>query len=416
MPLEQRLVAGDPAAIDAWIRAIHTGFLDPVPPTDEQLELRRAKQDYSRARGVFDGDRCVATFRSFDQRLTVPGGGDLAANAVSAVTVLATHRRRGLLSGMMREDLALAKERGDAVATLIAAEYLIYGRYGFGPATHAARWRVTAKTRTGLDPSWRLPDAEGTLSFVDGAEVRKEGPGLHERFRATRAGAVSRNAFYWERATGETQVDTTPWKEPFWVLFRDADGVPQGLVSFDVTDNWDGAVPADVAKVRGYLAVTPAAERALWRFLLSVDWVHGLEVPDADPDALLPDVLPDARAAKLAELADFLWLRPLDVPATLTGRTYPAAGDLVLDVRDPLGLAEGRYLLAATPEGARCERTTRSADLTLDTGALARLYLGNETASRLVAAGVVDEHTSGASAGAEVLFHTGRRPWCPDVF
>ena len=36
---------------------------------------------------------------------------------------------------MMSQDLAAAKERGDVVATLIAAEYPIYGRYGFGPAT-----------------------------------------------------------------------------------------------------------------------------------------------------------------------------------------------------------------------------------------------------------------------------------------
>ena len=52
---------------------------------------------------------------------------------------------------MMAEDLAAAKERGDVFATLIAAEYPIYGRYGFGPATWTTEWEVDV-ARTGLDP------------------------------------------------------------------------------------------------------------------------------------------------------------------------------------------------------------------------------------------------------------------------
>lgn len=55
---------------------------------------------------------------------------------------------------MMERDLAAAKERGDVVATLIAAEYRIYGRYGFGPATSATQWEIDV-TRAGLDPAGR---------------------------------------------------------------------------------------------------------------------------------------------------------------------------------------------------------------------------------------------------------------------
>ncbi|MFD6726512.1 GNAT family N-acetyltransferase, partial [Streptomyces sp. NPDC060131] len=118
-----------------WNRALNTGFLRPPAVAEEQLEARRNEFVPGRSLGAFDGDRCVATFRSFDQELTAVGGGLVRADAVSNVTVTATHRRRGLLTRMMAQDLAAAKERGDVVATLIAAEYRIYGRYGFGPAT-----------------------------------------------------------------------------------------------------------------------------------------------------------------------------------------------------------------------------------------------------------------------------------------
>ena len=416
MSVEIRDIADSAADQDAWFRAVYTGFLTAEPPSPEQLAERRERSDLGRAQGAFDGDRCVATFRSFDQELTVPGGGVVRADAVSGVTVTATHRRRGLLTRMMVRDLTEARERGDVVATLAAAEFLIYGRYGFGPAARTAEWRVE-KPLTRFDQRWTLPESEGTVAFVDGAEVRKEGPAVHERFRRGRAGAVDTVSMYWERLTGEVRWGPDAWKEPFYVLFRDPAGEAQGLVVFDVQDTWRDVQPANVAKVRKLFAATPAAERALWRFLLSIDWVSEVRTNDeGDPDALLPLLLPNQRAATTLSHADLLWVRPLDVPAMLTARRYSASGALVLDIRDPLGLSEGRYLLEVSEAGASCVPTTRSADLTLDTGALSALYLGDASAARLAAAGLVDADTDGAPDRADALFRTGRRPWCPDTF
>lgn len=92
-----------------WLRAMENGFLTPGAPTDEEAAERLVGTDLSRVLGVFDGGRCVATFRSFTQRLTVVGGATVPADAVSAVTVAPTHRRRGLLSRMMATDLAAAR-------------------------------------------------------------------------------------------------------------------------------------------------------------------------------------------------------------------------------------------------------------------------------------------------------------------
>jgi predicted acetyltransferase len=366
--------------------------------------------------GEGGGGRCVATYRSFDQQLTAPGGALLAANAVTAVTVNATHRRRGLLTRMITADLAEAKERGDVVATLIAAEWPIYGRFGFGPAAAYTSWRVNAD-QAGLDPRWAGPGDGGSLAFADGAEVRKAGPEIHERFRAGQPGAVDRPPLHWEKATGEVRFGDDPWKEPFHVLHRDADGVPQGLLTFTTDGAWAANQPAGTAEVRDLFAATPAAERALWHFLLSADWVATVNTGDRGPDDPLPFLLPNPRAAAVTGHADFLWLRPLDLPRMLASRGYAAEGELVLGVRDPLGLTEGRFLLAASPEGASCRpTTTRGPDISLDTGTLGQLYLGDISARRLAALGALDEETPGAVARADLLLHTGRRPWCSDTF
>jgi hypothetical protein len=57
-----------------------------------------------------------------------------------------------------------------------------------------------------------------------------------------------------------------------------------------------------------------------------------------------------------------------------------------------------------------------TADLTLNVGELAALWLGNESAVRLAALGRVCEEREGAAVVADALLRTSRRPWCPDIF
>ncbi|WP_455350997.1 GNAT family N-acetyltransferase [Streptomyces sp. SYSU K217416] len=414
MSLDVRTVAE--SEFPDWIRALNTGFLRPPGVTDEEAEARRARADLARVQGAFEAGRCVATFRSFAQELTAVGGAALPASAVSNVTVSATHRRRGLLSRMMAADLAAAKERGDVVSTLIAAEYPIYGRYGYGPATWTTEWEVDVP-RAGLDPRWAGPGDGGRIDLVDGAEVRKTGPGLHGRLRAFRHGVVSRDEHDWNQSTGLDRQPSKPWTEPFYAVYRSAGGEVEGLVAYRSDDSWgDNKIPQNTATVLDLIAVTPAAERALWHFLCSVDWIVKVRSGYRAPDDLLPLLLPDPRAARVVTHADLLWVRLLDVVRALEARTYPVPGTLVLEVGDPAGLAGGRFRLDASPEGASCAPTTQSADLTLGVGELGALYLGDESAVRLAALGRVAEESKGAAALADALFRTPRRPWCPDIF
>lgn len=413
--------------IPAWLRALNTGFLRVETATESDVAQSAEYGDTARMLGAFDTatGRCAATLRSFSQELTVPGGAFVPSSALTNVAVLPTHRRRGLLTRMMAAELAAAKARGDVLSTLIAAEYPIYGRHGYGPATSVSEWEIDVP-RTGLDARRPAPGADGgpdggprgRIELVDEETVRKEGPALHERLRAATPGAVSRDARWWRLATGLEEWSHRPFKEKFNAVYRTAEGEVTGLVSYTSADHWtDAKVPLNTLQVKHLLALDPEAERALWEFLCSIDWVLRVRTGFRAPDDLVARLLPDARAARVVTHADWLWVRLLDVVRALRARTYATAGVLVLEVGDRAGLADGRYRLDAG--AGDCVRTDEPADLRLDVGVLGALYLGDESAVRLAALGEITV-AAGARPGAlelaDAVFRTPRRPWCPDIF
>ncbi|MFJ6478568.1 MULTISPECIES: GNAT family N-acetyltransferase [unclassified Streptomyces] len=399
-----------------WVRAVHTGFLTTHRVTEADIAQRAKYCDFSRMQGAFDADsgRCVAALRSFPQELTVPGGAAVRATAISNVGVLPTHRRQGLLTRMMAAEFAAAKARGDALATLIAAEYPIYGRYGFGPATSLVEWEIDV-ARTGLDRRLSAPVDGGRIELVDVEELRRVGPELHERLRARTPGAVNRDERWWSLQTGLEQWSYRTYQEKFHAVYRTAEGEVAGLAVYSADDHWtDAKVPQSTVQVSDLLAVTPQAERALWQFLCSIDWVLKVRTGYRAPDDLAPQLLPDPRSARIVTASDFMWVRVLDVVRALGARTYEVPGVLVLEVADERGPAAGRYRLDAGT-GA-CERTEEAPDLRLDVAELGSLYLGDASAVRLAALGRVTEERPGAAVLADAVFRTARRPWCPDVF
>ena len=400
-----------------WGRAVNSGFME--AKGDGAVEIREAFYDPGRTLGAYDRGRCVGTFRSMDRELTVPGGGTLVADAITNVTVAGTHRRRGLLTRMMTRDLAAAAERGDSLAILVAAEYRIYGRFGFGPATAHMGYTIDKLRAGGV----RVPaEADGgSFEFLTMEEWRKIGPEVHDRFRRTQPGAIDRRAVNWRLRTGELQDRDKSWKEPLVVLYRDAAGRPAGFLAYTVTEEWPNMITKCTLKVRDHIAVDQAAAAALWRYALSVDWIDKVEISSIAPDDPLPLLLDDPRACVDGgdSSADFMWLRILNGPAAFGARTYAAAGRVVLQVTDRLGYLEGRWALEAAADGTG--RFTRiddegPVDLALDVRELSTLYLGSDTAARLHAAGLVHELLPGGAARTDALLRTDFRPWCPDGF
>jgi predicted acetyltransferase len=125
----------------------------------------------------------------------------------------------------------------------------------------------------------------------------------------------------------------------------------------------------------------------------------------------------DRRAVRQQQRADMVWVRLLDLPATLAARRYRGEGRLVLEVADPFR-PDGRVRVAldAGPDGAACRPTGDSPDLSLDVADLGAAYLGGTPLWPAAAAGQVDEHRRGAVADFDRLFLTDRPPWCNTWF
>jgi predicted acetyltransferase len=407
MAIEMRTITAA-EAVD-FRRAVRAGFGDADTVDDEEWCVT-AMQPLDRAYASFDEGMIVATLRSFPTELTVPGGSAVPAGALTSVSCRATHRRQGLLTRMIAADLTSSAERGEQAHVLIASEYPIYGRFGYGPATVALSWELDA-TATGF----ATPGA-GVVEFVDNDAIRKEGPGVFERVRASRPGMIGRNDHDWDvRADLRRRPEDKPW-QGFRVLCRDDDGMAQGWASYSVTHHWRDLRTRSSADVFELCAATPAAEVRLWRFLAELDLVTTVTAGDRPNDDALPWLLTNARAVRQTGRADFLWVRVLDVVASLTARAYPASGRLVMDVSDPFGITGGRFALEATPDGASCRRTEETADLTLPVATLGAAFLGGVRLVTLHAAGWLDEHRPGAVAQADALLAGTVAPWCNTWF
>jgi predicted acetyltransferase len=406
MPIDVRTVTE--AEFPAWVKAMRDGFLS--APSEGDAERRLETADLSRTWGAFDGERIVGTLRSWACELTMPGGSFVTTSALTNVTVSPTHRRRGLLTRMMEPELRDAAERGEVAGILIAAEYPIYGRFGYGPAAGRATLTVDAAAATFPGPR------TGSVELIDLATLRKEGPPLYERVRRTQAGTITRQEHWWDDVC---QVRPLPDDKPFKgfvALGRDDGGQPDGYVRYTVDDHWQDFRPRITLEVEELLAVTPAAEERLWRYLCEIDWVKTVKAADRSTRELLPWFVGDARVVQESVRVDFLWVRPLDVPGLLASRTYLTPGRIVLEVADPLGYAPGRIALEGGPDGATASATTEPADLTLEAATLGAVVLGGPTVREMAASGRIDVHDGRALDVADAMFRTADPPWCTTWF
>ena len=123
-----------------------------------------ARLEFDRTLAAFGGDTIVGAAGAFSFQMRVPGA--MAAVAgVSLVAVLPSHRRQGILSALMRRQLADVSGRGEAVAALFCSESGIYGRYGYGRASWQAAYRLlrgegALAPGAPADPGLRLRIAE----------------------------------------------------------------------------------------------------------------------------------------------------------------------------------------------------------------------------------------------------------------
>ena len=413
MPQTIRPIKADELA--TWFEAFGTAFY--IWPTDPQAaaEFRRPTIDYDRTIGAFEGDAIVGTFRTFPTQLTLPGGGRVAVNAVSGVSVRPTHRRRGTLARMIAHDVARATERGEVACILIASEWPIYGRFGYGPATWKSNW--TLRTRS---MAFVLAPV-GTVEIVSPAKARELLPGIYAEYAAAQPGEIDRPDHRWEFELGLTEWPGRPRWRGQVAIHRDDAGRPDGFARFHGEENWgDSGIPDHSMLVDELHGVTTAAEVDLWRFLAQMDLTAVIKAENRRALEPLTWYLADARAAQPSGQSDFLWVRPLDVPGLLAARRYDRDASLVLEVTDVVdgrsGPAAGRYRLEVRGAAATCERTEAEPDLTLEARHLGTTSLGGTRLVDITRGGGATEHRAGALREADLLFRAADPPWCSTWF
>ena len=398
--------------VPGWLRTLTTTFLEDPEGDNVDKWVRNVTRRWNpdRAWGVRDRGDWVATLETEDRTLTVPGYDGatrvLAADGLTSVTVAATHRRRGLLTRMLTDSLRAARERGDAVSMLIAAEWPIYGRFGYAPAAFTAH-RTLHRERRGTSIDGDLT----RLRQVTRREFAAIAPDVFERARRRRAGQVDRDQPWWDEKLGLDGWETTDPLPHNYVVHEGAGG-PDGILAWTTRgDAYSSHAPMATVKVDGMFAATDSAERDLWAYLTGLDLVDRVEV-SGPVDEPVDWLLPDARALRVTEIVDHLWVKLLDLPAALAARRYSAPGELVLEVVDDSEVsAAGRVRLAAEDDHAEAEPTRRGPDLTLTQTALASAYLGGVSLRAQLIAGTITEHTSGALQRADAMFATGLAPF-----
>jgi predicted acetyltransferase len=405
--------------IDGWARTMATTFLhDPRGPESERRVgmLARAWEP-SRAWGARTDGRWVATLRTEARQLTVPGAAgdtrELEVDALTNVTVAASHRRRGLLRRMLEGSLRAARERGDALSILIAAESPIYGRYGYAPATVAADY-VLRRTRFG----GTVAGEPARVRPVEREEFGALAGPVFTAARRRRAGQIDRGGSWWDRTLGLGDYKV-PSDLPHNWLVHHGDAGPDGLIAWTARGDTDGLLPPlGAVEIWGLIAATDEAYRNLWSYVSGIDIIEEVRIANRPIDEPVRWLLPDARTLVMTQHVDFLWLRLLDVPAALRARRYATHDELVLEVidTDVPSLTSGRFLLQAGGDEAACSPTDRPADVELHQRALASIYLGGFTLGEMRAAGIARELRTGALARLDAMFRTPLAPWCATWF
>jgi predicted acetyltransferase len=400
MDIEIRTITED-ERLD-WLRATDTAFSH--VSKDDELEAFLPVIEIDRSFAAVDGDRIVGTSASITFRMMVPGGARVPTAGVTMVGVHPTHRRRGINTRMMRAILDQAADRGEPLAALFASEGAIYGRFGYGLAGLLGEIRAeSARTAfvRGYEPRGRvdLLPKEQALPLIDR---------IYEA--ALRPGGVERNLALRDQNFATVGED----KDRAWMyaVHLDESDEADAYAVYWVKHDWAESLPAGTMNLKECVASTPSGYADIWRYLFDVDLVATVEAWNRPVDEPLLHLLREPRRLRFS-VGDGLWLRLVDVVASLEARRYATDGRVVFEIEDPFRPdTSGTYELIAEGGKGRCTRSDAAEELAGTINILGATYLGGTSFQQLAWAGQVVEHSVGALDRADAMFASTPAPWC----
>ncbi|MQS36572.1 GNAT family N-acetyltransferase [Streptomyces katsurahamanus] len=406
MTIELRVLR--PSEWDEWYQGLTLAF-GGIPQSPEKAALIREITDFDRSLAAWDGAECVGSAGSFGMQVTVPGGGLAPMAGVTMVSVSSTHRRRGVLTSMMRRQLDDIRAWGEPLAMLMASEPVIYGRFGYGAAAGLIRADIdTARVQL------ELP--EGTESVrirkIPAKDALAECEPVYARQVPVRPGMIVRLPG-WDRLQYLDAPEDRQGTSHLQTVLSERDGRTTGYALFRIRPGWEDAGPKGRVEIQDIQADDPASYAALCRYVLSIDLTSVVSMSNRPVDDPWQNLISDIRRCNV-RVQDSLHVRLVEVGAALEARTYRTPVDVVLEVADAFcPWNEGRWRLTGDAKGASCERTSDTADLSLSVRDLGAVYLGGSSLAELAAAGRVRELRRGALAEASVAFGSDTAPWGP---
>jgi predicted acetyltransferase len=401
-----------PADRDAVVQLDQWAFAFSTEGLDFELPLQTLEWDRAFGACLPSSDELIGLNASYTLTLPVPGG-RVGCAGLTWVAVHPGARRRGVLRAMMAHHLQQVRDRGEPVSALHAAEQPIYGRFGYGLASH--QLRLTLPRGSDLRA---VPGADQVPLRFEHAEVDKHADLLAECFALAgrdRPGMVDRPTPGLRREALEDQLASRREAESLRVLLAEGDpGQPlRGYALFRRRGDWTDQLPTGQVRVRELVARDPATARALWGRLVDLDLTASVLTDDRPLDDPLIHLLTDYRSSK-PRLIDGIWIRLVDLPAALAARRYAQQLDVVLGVTDRLlPQNSGSWRLRGGPDReGECTATSADPDLTLDVRELAAAYLGSVTLDAQAGAGLLTEHHPGTLAGASRAFQWPVAAYC----
>lgn len=408
MEYEIRTIAGE--ELEAFRRCQAYAFGNDFNP--EHLEIGRPIFEFDRNLAAVDDGQIVGTAGIFSFQMTLPGQRSIPVAGVTMVSVRPTHRRRGIITGVMRRQLEQVRERGESVAILWASESSIYGRFGYGMATQMDILRIP---RVWAELRDDLPNPPGTVKTLTPDEAKEQLPAIHERLRMLVPCSIGRTQPWWEIRIFR---DAPEWRNGhtanIFVVYEEA-GEVRGYVRYRRKGDFTDWLAKGSVSIGELYAATPEAYVALWQHILGLDLVETISYEYGGMDEPLTFLLKDPRRTSRNRI-DGIWLRVVDVEKALSSRAYGAEGRLAFEVRDDfLDGAGGRFELEATPDGGVCRRTNAQPELILGPEELGNLYLGGGSAGALWRAGRI-QATPETIARADRIFGWHIQPQCQEGF
>jgi predicted acetyltransferase len=341
--------------------------------SEQDMEDAKLDVDLDRMLVAVEGDRIVGASCELPLTVTLPGGhADVVG--LSWVSVELTHRRRGILRGLVERQVRECAAAGGLAIILLASEGGIYGRYGFGSASDTRKVVVDRHGSRLLRPC-----AASGVRRISADEAREVLPPIYDRWRRRTPGGLDRSDARWQIQLMDRDYQRNGMSGLFHLVH------PDGYVSYRIKADWNDGHPQHTCWITDYVVASPDAHMGLWQVLLGFDLCATIESHRVPLDDPLPHLLADPRRVRTVELNDGLWVRPLNLCGLLSARTYAVDVDVVLGVRDPL-LGDGRYRLRGGPDGAECVATDAEADLDIDVADLGALSLGGRRLAPLVGA------------------------------